>query len=229
MTPRRGFDFLKKNKSMTDPKTGMDCNNCLSMSDCNLCHLILNFLTKIPTNLPFITAILFSQENHLERKEGRRKTNGLLETRPFLDSGASSDFISKEFADFLIKENFKIEKLNSSCSVGLASHDHCLKAHDLINFELKITDEFGVTSLIEVKAYVLPIKYSIVLGLPTMKRNNLTFRFPSIFASEDKQDVLLCKPCEPKVSEGEGNKPIRTSRVTSSSTYPDETKVNKVR
>ena len=164
----------------------------------------------------------------MERKEGRRKTNGLLETRPFLDSGASSDFISKEFADFLIKENFKIEKLNSSCSVGLASHDHCLKAHDLINFELKITDEFGVTSLIEVKAYVLPIKYSIVLGLPTMKRNNLTFRFPSIFASEDKQDVLLCKPCEPKVSEGEGNKPIRTSRVTSSSTYPDETKVNKV-
>ena len=61
-----------------------------------------------------------------------------------------------------------------------------------------------------------------------MKRNNLTFRFPSIFASEDKQDVLLCKPCEPKVSEGEGNKPIRTSRVTSSSTYPDETKVSKV-
>ena len=84
----------------------------------------------------------------MERKEGRRKTNGLLETRPFLDSGASSDFISKEFADFLIKENFKIEKLNSSCSVGLASQDHCLKAHDLINFELKITDEFGVTSLI---------------------------------------------------------------------------------
>jgi hypothetical protein len=29
----RGFDFLKKNKSMTDPKTGTDCNNCLSMSD----------------------------------------------------------------------------------------------------------------------------------------------------------------------------------------------------
>ena len=92
---------------------------------------VLNFLNNNPSNLPFIYATLFSYEKRTaQEKEERRRKVRPHEARPLLDTGASGDFISMEFADFFIKENFKIEKLNSSCSIGLASHENCLKAHN---------------------------------------------------------------------------------------------------
>ena len=221
---REGKDYLPRlSKKKDTKKKGTECVLCLSTSSCNTCNLILNFLSNNnKANLPFIDSILISQERRMEQE--RKKGIETPEVRPFLDTGASGDFISNEFADLLIKENFKIEKLNSSCRVGLASHDNCLRAHNLIKFELVITDEFGITSEIEVNAYIVPIKYSIILGLPTIKRYNLTYRYPSIFANEEKQDELFCKPCDPEVSKGGGNKPIRTLRVTSSSTNSEEIK-----
>ena len=196
-------------------------------SSCDTCHLILNFLNSNSkhSNFPFINATLIPQEKKGLAK-GKEEEIGIPETRPFLDTGASRDFISNDFADLLIKENFKIEKLNSSCSVGLASHDNCLRAHNLIKFELIITDEFGITSEIEVKAYIVPIKCSIILGLPTIKRYNLTYRYPSIFANEDKQDDLFCKPCALEVSKERGNK-LSRMRAKSSSTISSKREGNK--
>ena len=73
---------------------------------------------------------------------------------------------------FFIKENFKIEKLNSSCNVSLASHDNCLKAHNYIKFELEIIDEFGTSDKLEIKGVIVPIKYSIIIGFPFSRFHN---------------------------------------------------------
>jgi hypothetical protein len=139
----QGMDFLPKIRK-ADPKKGTECEACLMTSSCDTCHLILNFLNHSSkhSNLPFIDSTIILQERKKETEKERRKEVKIPEARPFLDTGASGDFISNEFADLLIKENFKIEKLNSSCRVGLASHDNCLRAHNLIKFELIITDEF---------------------------------------------------------------------------------------
>jgi len=126
-----------------------------------------------------------------------------------------------ESADVLIKENFKIEKkLNSSCSIGLASHKIAFKAHNYIKFELEIIDEFITSDKLEIKGVIVPIKYSIIIGLPTMRRHNLTYRYPTIFGNEEKQDELLGKPCDLETSEGDGN--LHARRVVTSSTYPQE-------
>jgi len=71
--------------------------------------------------------------------------------------GASGDFVSMEAADVFIKENFKIEKFNSSCNIGLASHENCLKAHNYIKFELEIIDEFITSDKLEIKGVIVPI------------------------------------------------------------------------
>ena len=214
----KGHDFLRKPRE--DTSKGNNCMECLSISSCDTCHAILNFLNNNPSNLPFINAILFSQEKRrAKEKEGGRKVRP-HEARPFLDTGASGDFISMEFADFLIKENFKIEKLNSSCNVSLASHDNCLKAHNYIKFELEIIDEFGTSDKLEIKGVIVPIKYGIIIGLPTIKRHNLTYRYPTIFSNEKMQEELLCKPCNLETSEGDGN--LHARRVVTSSTYPKE-------
>ena len=62
------------------------------------------------------------------------------------------------------------------------------------------------------------IKYNLVLGLETIKENNLTLRYPSIFSSKDKLDGLICKPCAKEDSEKEGRWAIRAATATSSST-----------
>ena len=46
-------------------------------------------------------------------------------------------------------KNFKIEKFNSSCNIGLASHENCLKAHNYIKFELEIIDEFINVNIVQ--------------------------------------------------------------------------------
>ena len=51
---------------------------------------------------------------------------------------------------------------------------------------------------------------NIILGLKTMRENDLTTRYPSIFMSEAKQDELLCNVCDLNDSEGGGNQAIRT-------------------
>ena len=215
----KGHDFLRKPRE--DTSKGNNCMECLSISLCDTCHANLNFLNNNPSNLPFINAILFSQEKRTAKeKEERRRRVRPHEARPLLDTGASGDFISMEFADFLIKENFKIEKLNSSCNVSLASHDNCLKAHNYIKFELEIIDEFGTSDKLEIKGVIVPMKHGIIIGLPTMKRYNLTYRYPTIFANEKMQEELLCKPCNLEISEGDGN--LHARRVVTSSTYPKE-------
>jgi hypothetical protein len=55
----KGHDFLRKPRDSAHK--GNNCIECLSISSCNSCHIISNFLSKNPSNLPFINAILFSQ------------------------------------------------------------------------------------------------------------------------------------------------------------------------
>ena len=37
------------------------------------------------------------------------------------------------------------------------------------------TDEFGIKNKIDIKEHIVDIKYNLVLGLETIKENNLTF------------------------------------------------------
>jgi len=73
-------------------------------SSCDTCHLILNFLNSNSklSNFPFIDATLIPQEKR-EPAKGKEKEIRIPEARPFLDTGASGDFISNDFADLLIK------------------------------------------------------------------------------------------------------------------------------
>jgi hypothetical protein len=123
----------------------------------------------------------------------------------FLDSGAlGGNFASLKFAEELKDKGYIIEKLDSSCSIGTPDGDHRLKSHSLINFEIMFTDEFGIQNKIDIRAHIVDIKYNLILGLETIKENNLTLRYPSIFSSKDKLDGLICKPCAKENSEKEG-------------------------
>ncbi len=65
-------------------------------------------------------------------------------------------------------------------------------------------DELGIKSNIDIKAHIVNIKFNLIIGLETIKENNLTIRYPSIFSSNSKLDGLICKPCAKDESEKEG-------------------------
>ena len=69
------------------------------------------------------------------------KAKRALSVNTFLDSGASGDFISIDCAKSLVDIGFKLEKLDRIRSVGSVDHNHCLTVHNLIKFNLIITDD----------------------------------------------------------------------------------------
>ena len=70
----------------------------------------------------------------------------------------------------------------------------------------------------DIKAHIVNIKYNLIIGLETIKENNLTIRYPSIFSSSNELDGLICQPCAEEESEKEGRWAIRAAQATSSST-----------
>jgi hypothetical protein len=92
-----------------------------------------------------------------------------------------------------------------------------------MNFPIICIDEFGIKSKIDIKAHIVKIKYNLILGLDTIKENNLTLRYSSIFSSNKELDGLMCKPCSTEESGEEGSRAIRAVSATSSSTESLET------
>ena len=70
-----------------------------------------------------------------------------------------------------------------------------LKADSIINFKIICINELGIGNNIDIKAHIVNIKYNLIIGLETIKENNLTIRYPSIFSSNNELDGLICKPC----------------------------------
>ena len=152
-------------------------------------------------------------------KGAARRRTGILRTEAFLDSEAlGGNFVSKSYAEFLITKGFKIEKLDDSHNVCLASQEHRIGVLGLIKLKLNITDEYGLKKEIEIEALVVPIKYDLILGLETIRDNDLTFRYPSIFSAKRRAKENYCPPCGTKAPDGTGSWPIRTLRVTAPST-----------
>ena len=124
----------------------------------------------------------------------------------------------------LSQKGFKTEKLDSSRRVCLANHEHKIEVQDLIKLKLHICDEYFQNLEIEIEALVIPMKHNIILGLETIRNNDLTFRYPSVFSSKGKRplkDEMLCQVCEVLEPEGNGKQAIRTLGVTSPSTEPE--------
>ena len=67
-----------------------------------------------------------------------RDLKELNRDQAFLDSGAlGGNFISPEFAEKLKDKGFKIEKLDSLCSIATPDGINNLNAHSVINFKIK--------------------------------------------------------------------------------------------
>jgi hypothetical protein len=160
-----------------------------------------------------------SQKGKRNKLRTGRNLKELSRDQAFLDSGAlGGNFISPDFAEKLKDKGFKIEKLDSFCSIATPDGINNLKAHSVINFKIICIDELGIKNNIDIKAHIVNIKYNLIIGLETIKENNLTIRYPSIFSSNDMLDGLICKPCAKEESEKEGRWAIRAAQATSSST-----------
>jgi hypothetical protein len=62
-------------------------------------------------------------------KGAAKRRTGILKAEAFLDTGAlGGNFISQTYADFLTTKGFKIEKLDSLCSIATPDGINNLKA-----------------------------------------------------------------------------------------------------
>ena len=197
--------------------------------ECDSCSPILNHLSKLSINLPLIDILIPSpiQANQKGKRAKLRAIRAVKEisrAKAFLDSGAlGGNFVSPGFAEDLRLKGFKIEKLDSLCSIGTPDGEHNLSSHSFINFPIICIDESGIKLKINIKAHIVNIKYNLILGLETIKENNLTLRYASIFSSNKELDGLMCKPCSSEETEEERSRAIRAVSATSSSNESSET------
>ena len=78
----------------------------------------------------------------------------------FLDSGAlGGNFVRPGFAEKLKDKGFKIEKLDSFCSIATIDGINNLNVHSVINFKIICIDELGIKSNIDIKAHI--VKYKV--------------------------------------------------------------------
>ena len=144
-----------------------------------------------------------------------RAVKEISRAKAFLDSGAlGGNFVSPGFAEDLRLKGFKIEKLDCLCNIGTPDGEHNLSSHSFVNFPIICIDESGIKLKINIKAHIVNRKYNLILGLETIKENNLTLRYASIFSSNKELDGLMCKPCSSEETEEERSRAIRAVSAT---------------
>jgi hypothetical protein len=151
--------------------------------------------------LPFISCVILpaqQESQHREEEEEAASISRESLTRKdrdsaqiFLDTGSGDDFISDSFAESVINLYGYKPIINSdNCFVCTAYGKECSPCGNKFKLNLLITDDNGQQSILPVMVKTLPIKHKIIIGLNTIKQNNLLWRYPSLFLNESFSGYL---------------------------------------
>jgi hypothetical protein len=113
--------------------------------------------------------------------------------KALLDTGATKDYISLEVATWL-KANGSIEKSNNKKFIGSGFKNICSSCTASIDIEANLhgSELVRTNELVKLRCTALVIDASIdlVIGLATLRSNDLILHYPSTFLSKRGQHLL---------------------------------------
>ena len=148
---------------------------------CTICNDFNKFLHNYNnTNKPTVTIMLYTPQGK------RRKIVALL------DTGATKDYVSLEVASWLITNGVKSNN-NENLVIGSGFKDVCTKCTSSISFDITALDsELSTINSIDITmtALVIDASIDVIIGISSIKQNDLILHYPSKFLSQDGQKLV---------------------------------------